>query len=172
MTTVALVARQWMINRFSRRRLVVVAADAVADRFIVIHALQRKETARGVTGFALLRRQHVARRFRRGDNGAACIVAIGTLPERTSEYAAAMAVATAGDHVRAFQAEPRGIVIEVRVNGGLRRDRLRHPDSQHDCQQQSHLEANRLCHCGHGIWLLISGHYSLSTSENVAVLWH
>ena len=122
MTTVALVARQWMINRFSRRRLVVVAADAVADRFTVIHALQRKETARGVTGFALLRRQHVARRFRRGDNGAACIVAIGTTPERTSEYAAAMAVATAGDHVRAFQAEPRGIVIEVRVNGGLRRD--------------------------------------------------
>ena len=124
MAVVALVAGRRMIDGLAGSNQVVVAGDAVADDFDVIHACQWHKAARGVAGVALLRRLDMPRWFGRSENGSAVSVAVDALTQGALEDAEAVARAAVGNGVGAVEAEAGRVMIEVRSDCCLREKRM------------------------------------------------
>lgn len=108
-----------MICGFSRCSPIVVATDATADRFDMIHALNRHECPGCMTGLAGLGTEYVTRGLGCRLHQGSLLVTIGAPSRRALEYAPAMAATAGRNEVCAVKSKSRGIVIEVRMDGGL-----------------------------------------------------
>lgn len=114
-----LVASRRVIDRFSRRRYVVVTAGTLPVDLVVIHAVQWYETASRMAATAILSRQDVSGGLRgcRYDS-AACMATIA-FAHCAGECAAAVTITATCHDMRAVKAKTGRIVIKVGSNCSL-----------------------------------------------------